>query len=255
MKLKGRTLNYWILGILSLVLTVLSYISQLSNPWLSSGLSNLATGFIASVIIYYLIEQIIEKNKKEEERKRKQICYRRLYYPLSRYMGFLKRLYNDTRNNPPDEIPETLSDMFDSEFIENCEMLDWSSDPDFISQRTWRDYIFFSNSTLIKDLNEILDMYSYALDTETINLIEDIIQSSFMYVSGSIMDNISSFILNFPVVGKIGNFFRAGDDFLKVISLIIQLVKEINPHIKHPITVDQSSFGLDSSWGTARLQE
>ena len=80
--------SYLFLIILAFLLSGLSFLLSILNgmEWFSAFISNIATGIVASLIIIFLIDKIIEGNKEKERVEMVRVAVRRLRFPIIGHM-------------------------------------------------------------------------------------------------------------------------------------------------------------------------
>lgn len=61
------TVEYIVLGFFALLSMGMSFFFYKTDPWISDALSNIGTGFVGSIVLYYLIERVQDKMQKKRE--------------------------------------------------------------------------------------------------------------------------------------------------------------------------------------------
>ena len=244
--------NYVVLFLIGTLLMSLSLGYNDTWQWASDALSNMATGFYGSIVVYYLIERSLERSKESEIFERQKIALTRVRQPLNVLLNFLLMIYKASRLRP-ETLPTRYDDLFTDEYFENIRFLDFEQDAPVVPKRSWMAY----SSQVYKDvkfqLDTIIDSYGFVIDTETIELLEQISNCS-----------IFALIRDFPALIQTDREHGYQRHYLmlngphellrEIIPSILQLLKKVNAIVENPIIIHQGFFRDDQSpkWGVNR---
>lgn len=151
----------------------LSFFSLTVWPWFSDTLSNIATAFFSSLVIYYLIEKSLEKSREEEKSKRKKIALTRIQEPLEHLLTFLLQIYKASKIKPA-ILPENYEDLFSEDYFESVRYLDFQQDAPVTPKRSWTVYSSETITDVHDQFDKIIDAYGFVLDNDIIENIEEI---------------------------------------------------------------------------------
>lgn len=165
--------NYVLLFLTGTVLMAISFDIRDIWSWGSDALSNIATGFYGSIIVYYLIEKRLEESHEEEIAERRRIALTRVRRPLQSLLNFLAQFYKAS-SNKPDPIPKTYTELFSEDYYENIRYLDFEQDAPVIPKRTWMTYSSEVVIQLKNQFDQVIDTYGLSLDPETLELLEKV---------------------------------------------------------------------------------
>lgn len=248
--------SYLFLIILASFLSILSFLleTKYKMEWFSAFVSNTATGIVASLIIIFLIDKIIERNKERERIEIVKIAIRRLRLPITGHMTLLVNLYKAAVQNKPLALPRTYEDTFTDVYYQEISSLDFSKDAPVIPKMDWFAYTYSEFRIFKQQIEDIVDTYSNFLDANIIDILERITESSFLH-----------FLLQarmVPQVDKQYGFERVytmlsgAEEILKEhISLMLQLIVFYNSYAVSPMELNQDIWRDDVSpkWGSSRV--
>ncbi len=166
-------INYVLLFLTGTILLGISFGIQDNWSWGSDALSNIATGFYGSIVVYYLIEKRLEEAHEEESTERRRIALTRVRRPLQSLLNFLAQFYK-AASNKPDPIPKTYTEIFSEGYFDNIRYLDFEQDAPVIPKRTWMTYSSEVVVRIKNQFDQVIDTYSSSFDPETLELLEKV---------------------------------------------------------------------------------
>ncbi|HCF29116.1 MAG TPA: hypothetical protein DEV81_18370, partial [Cyanobacteria bacterium UBA11049] len=159
-------------------------------------------------LVVFSVDRVIEIEQLKENNKRETVAFLQLRRPLVRHLYLLFNMFKASVQEKPDKNYQTISDLFDDVFFEQLAFLDFAKPaPVFISiEANWSDYLSRECSQFKEALNRTVEKYCLFLQPEMIDLIEEIINSPFIWL-----------VFQAPTIRKLG---RKSDDVLGSYNLL-----------------------------------
>jgi hypothetical protein len=228
----------WISYFVLTTLSAMSFIFYFKAPseskwdWVRNITVNLGTGIIVALLTALLIDAIINR-KQERERKRYELVgLQQLRIPLLHQFQLLFNIFKASVEIKPQNIYQNLRDLFDEDYFVQLAFFDFSKPAPIATPLQWFDYLSHECTKFRDALNRTVEKYSIYLDSETLDVIEQLINSSFI-----------SFILQAPAVREVDkrggfsrdyNFFAGsgmGDIVREYTSLFLKLMEYYNEQV------------------------
>jgi len=234
------------------MLMVISYVISKNWQWAGDALSNLATGFYGSIVVYYLVERSLEKSNERENIRRRKIAFNRIRRPLQDLLRFLWQLYKASRLKP-DILPSNYEELFSDDYFDSIRYLDFKQNAPVTPRRSWMQYTPQVTNRIQSQFETIIDTYGSFLDTETLEKLEQVYNCHlFPYFRG------------FPAIIQVDIQERFQRHYLMLngthemlredIKNILQLLELTNSLLDAPISLSQDFSRDDVSprWGVNR---
>ena len=241
------TVSYAILGILLFICVLVFLCNTPSTEWVSSFSGNLISELLGILLTVFLIDKVIEKNQENERKKYKEVAFRQLRGAIYKHLMLLANIFKASALTLPEKRKfENVREFFDDKFIEQIAYLDFSALAPVTPDRQWIDYLSEEFLNFKNSLGKTVEKYSMYLDSESLDLMEEVINSSSM-----------AFILQIPnayaLIKREGNQIRpdffgqstVGDTtFRNYINLFVDLVEVHNRYCAE----DKKIFIEDYIW-------
>lgn len=177
----------WIPSLILIILMVISLVIYGLIPPSWEGVRNfalnLAAGIVGTLLTVFLIDQVLrskeESEEKEKKRKYQEIALRHLRIPLINHLRMFTNILKAVSQSAPQKSYDSVHDLFDKDYFAKLELLDFSKDAPLLGYK-WSDYIARECSRFKESITRTLDRYSLYLDSDIVELMEQIINSSFM---------------------------------------------------------------------------
>ncbi len=231
---------------------LISFLINENWQWAGDALSNLATGFYGSIVVYYLVEHSLEKSKQSEKVLRQKIAFTRIRRPFQDLLRFLVQIYKASRARP-DILPQNYEELFSDDYFDSIRYLDFEQNAPVTPRRSWMQYSPQVTDRIQSQFETIIDAYGSFLDTETLERLEQLCSCfMFTYFRGfpSIIqtDIQQGFKRAYLMLNGPHELLRAD------IEIILQLLEESNSLLETPLSLNQDVFRDDIAphWGVNR---
>ncbi|MDD4778869.1 MAG: hypothetical protein PHV53_11360 [Fermentimonas sp.] len=211
-------------------------------------LSDLSLAYMASFIFFILVQYLPETKKRQ---KYQEIALRQLRIPLYVHARLFLYVYKSSVTEITNSNLDALEDLFNDSFYKEIRAFDVTKQAPLDSQKTWIEYIGQECLRFSNSLEKITDKYTYYLDSNIIEAIEELRNSHFMrfflgeaeirvYTIENCWVHIDNVLDSYK--GKNVSIFNASGelDIVKEhIEYFLSLVKIYNDtHQSKPIVVD-----------------
>lgn len=223
------TLSY--LGLIILFLAFVACSIRTPNEWWSGFFSNLGSEIFGILLTIFVVDRVIEANRAREIKQYRTVALQQLRLPLIHHLTVLINMIKASTTTVPANPSREVRDLFDDQYFDEIKFLDFSKESPVYGQSDW--FVYLSQEfTRFKDaLERTVEKYSLYLDPQSLNLIEQIINSHAM-----------AFIIQSPGIRNVDqkegyrrhyNLFE-GDGFTDLIreygDLFATLVEAYNKH-------------------------
>ncbi len=191
-KLKNyfRENNYIIaLTAVTVAVVIVHFLTNDISPqtWLKQFSSSLFITIAGIWITVLCIDQIIKKKEQREKDRLLNIAYLEISRALNFYLFKLDRIYKVSSKEKP-VFKETYNEMYNSDHFQeafiNCDFTKIAP----YQNCTWSHFIHSATKELIDTIDNIVNKYSFVIDSDTLSLLEYTKGSTFVLVSSQ-MDN------------------------------------------------------------------
>ncbi|MEW6497451.1 MAG: hypothetical protein AB1589_33860 [Cyanobacteriota bacterium] len=145
----------------------------------------MASEIMGIFLVVFSVDRVIEMEQIKEKNKREAVAFLQLRRPLIRHLYLLFNIFKASTEEKPDKTYQTISDLFDDVYFEQLAFLDFSKPaPVFMSidEANWSDYLYRECAQFKEALNRTVEKYCLFLQPEIIDLIEEIINSPFIWL-------------------------------------------------------------------------
>ena len=214
--------SYWILFLIFLasIFSLSSCInnwfvpSNICNLWLKDFSLNLTAELMGILLVLFSVNQTVRTNQEKEKRKFKEIAFRQLRYVLRKQIYLLFEIFKATVEVRPDRDYQTLADLFDDTYFNELKYLDLLTPAPMVTpqgdEMDWLDYLHSELLSLQSALGQVVDRYSFYLDSEVVDVMEELSDSVFVRFINSIWD-----AKNINAIGDRGDLLSACKDLLR----------------------------------------
>lgn len=184
--------SYIILLSLIIILILLYFINPYDTSWLHDFSLNLTTEIMGILLVVLLIDRVISINQENERQRCQKIAFQQLRIPLLNNFILLFNIFKSSVQVKPDKNYINVSDLFDDLYFDQITFFDFSKPAPVAPSTNWFNYLSKDCSEFKENINRTVDKYSFCLEPDVIDLMEEIINSSFI-----------SFILQAPSIPEI----------------------------------------------------
>ncbi|MBD1940136.1 hypothetical protein [Microcoleus sp. FACHB-68] len=162
------------------------------NLWLRDFLLNLNAEIIGILLVLFLVNRTVRANKENERKKFREIAFRPLKRVFYKQIILLFNMFKASVEVHPCKTYETLEDLFDETYFYELGFLDLLKPAPMLTPRgeeiDWLDYLFTECTSLSVALGKVVDRYSYYLDSEIVDLMEEVADAGFIRFISSIRE-------------------------------------------------------------------
>ncbi|HBL10382.1 MAG TPA: hypothetical protein DD379_03025 [Cyanobacteria bacterium UBA11162] len=154
------------------------------NSWIKSFSMEMASEIIGIFIVVFSIDRVIEIDQEKQRRKLESVAFLQLRRPLLRHFYLFFNMFKATITEKPDKVYQAVPDLFDNVFFEQLAFLDFDKSAPVLPslEATWSDYLSKECVQFKDSLNRTMEKYCLFLQPEIIELMEDIINSPFLWL-------------------------------------------------------------------------
>jgi hypothetical protein len=228
--------------------------TEYKTEWFSAFISNTATGIVASLIIIFFVDKIIERNKERERVAIIRVAIRRLRLPIIWHMTLLVNMYKAAVQNKPSPLPTTYKDTFADAYYKGISFLDFSKDAPVALRMNWFTYTDSEVMMFKQKLEQLVDTYSAFLDTKLIDILEKITESLFLNFLAQAKFTPS--IDRQYGVKRVYAMLSGMEEIVKEhVSLMLQLIECYNSYADLAMELNQDVWRDDVApqWGSSRI--
>lgn len=245
---------YLLLILFATILTGFCFIYK--DEWVGAYLSNIAGGLFGSLLLIFLVDKIIERNRENERRQNVKIALGRLRFPIKDHMSLLCDIYKAATQSKPRSLPTTFEGTFTDDYYREISLLDFTKDAGWALKTDWFTRLDLETKILKDKLEQVIEAYAIFLDVALKNILERIINSSFVRFVPQIrmllkIDRQHQFKRAYYTM-----FAGMENDVKEHVSNMLELIKYFNAHADPPpIQLIQGQWSDLSSptWGSGRF--
>lgn len=213
-------ISYVILGIICLACFAY-FLSHSDQDSLKSITLHLSTGIFVVLLTIFLIDYINSRSQEKERKKYQSVALQQLEIPLTHQLYLLFYIFKSSLETKPQKIYRNVRDLFDDNFFDHLAFFDFSKKAPIYGPvfggTQWFDYISHDCKEFVDSLNHTVAKYSLYLDSEIVEIMEQIINSLFI-----------SLVLKAPVMREIAKNegFKQGSGNLFAAPGVLECVHE-----------------------------
>lgn len=174
----------YVILLLCLVGTLAGYIYGTASQtnWVAEPSLNIGANVLGILLTVVLIDTVIRRNENRERSRIRRIAFQQLRRPLLRHLQVLYGMYKASAARPPEVRSADIRGLFDDCYFAELAFLDFSKPAPVSSPLPlqWFDYLSMTASEFKGDLGRTVDRYALFLDGESVELIESLINSTFI---------------------------------------------------------------------------
>lgn len=247
--------SYVILGIIVILLSGFSFLCGTIDEaeWVSSYLSNIATGVLGSLIIVFFLDKIVEREREKQRHRIVRMALKRLKGPIYWYMELLCHLFKAAAQNKPSFLPSTFEEVFTDSYYREISFLDFSKNAPTEPKIDWFNHVHLEATSFRRRLEQVEDMYSGSLEVDLFEILEKVVNSGFLKLLITVREA--------PVIAakykkKIDPKVLSGAEHImrEHVTLMLKLVKYYNSKADSPIRLNRNIWNDDVApqWGSGR---
>ncbi|MGF1495553.1 MAG: hypothetical protein ACFB8W_01830 [Elainellaceae cyanobacterium] len=182
---KGSLRNTYLILTALLVLCFVLRFTVHEASWLKGFSLDVAAEIVGILLVVFSVDRVIDAEREQERRKLEAVAFQQMRKPLLRHLSGLLNLMQAARGKQviSGEPGRSLDELFDPEAIQRVAQFNLNQPAaiagfDHIS---WLDYLLRECLQFRESLNRTVEKYSLFLQPEVIDLIEEMINSSFLW--------------------------------------------------------------------------
>jgi len=158
------------------------YSARRGPDWLKDVSLNVGTEVLGILLTVLLIDAVIRRKDQAERDRVVKVAFVQLRIGLQQHVGVLQSMYKASISHPPHNLPKTLNELFGPDYFVQVAFLDFSKPAPLASVKPlqWFDYLHMEMEQFKATLTRTLEKYAVCLDPNTVELLEEIIASSFI---------------------------------------------------------------------------
>lgn len=209
------------------------FTSTPQEVWLSNLSGNLVAEIFGILLTVVIVDRIIEAKQEKERQKFKQVAFQQLRIPLVNHFQMLFNIYKASVTSKPSNNYENLRDFFNDDYFNEIAFYDFTKPNSTSTGFSGFDYLPREFKEFKQTLNKTIDKYGFYLNSDTVDTIEQLINSSLT----SFISKIQSILQIDQTEGykRNYNFFNSQATRNMVIehtNFFIKLVEESNRFMK-----------------------
>ena len=153
-----------------------------SIEWLKDLSLNLGTEVTGIFLTVFLIDAAIRRNEAAERQRVKRVAFQQLRVSLIRHLHMLHGMYKAATTSLPESKPVAVADLFTDSYFAQLGFLDFAKPAPVASAvpQQWMDYLRTETENFKAALGRTLEKYAVFLDGETVELLEELLASSYL---------------------------------------------------------------------------
>ncbi len=141
---------------------------------------NLGTEILGILLTVALIDRVIRSNEKAERERYRAIAIKQLRIPLLHHLDVLLNIFKASIQSPPEKSYANVSELFDDDYFSQIGLLDFAKQAPVMGGIQWFEYLSYEFSKFKDGLGRTIEKYAPYLDSDSIDLMEQILNSSFL---------------------------------------------------------------------------
>jgi hypothetical protein len=167
------------------------HVSRICSLWLKDFSLNLTAELVGILLVVFSVNKAVTFRQQQENNKFKEIAFRQLRFVLTKQLYLLLEMFQTTKECPDDMNYQSLPDFLqdDAYFlgVHRLNLLDLApvltSDGE---KMDWLDYLHSELLNLKSAINQVVDRYSFYLDSEVVDLMENLSDAVFIRFISSV---------------------------------------------------------------------
>lgn len=165
---------------------------NICDLWLQDFLINLVAEVLGILLVVFSITRTVQQNREREKKKFREIAFRQLRFVLRKQVSLLFEMYKASCRERPETDYESLPDLFTDRYYEDVQNLDlFKMSPVLTPQgkkMDWLDYLSYECSNLRNALGRVVDRYSFNLDSNVVDALEEVSDAAFIRFISSVWE-------------------------------------------------------------------
>ncbi len=146
--------------------------------WREALLANICAGFLLAYVVVVFVDSALEEERVKERAKVRAIALSLLQRPVNRQLGLLAHWYKVASNKPFEQLPSSYEDLFAEDFYQTLRCIDLYAKAPALPTQNWLTYSHREFDRFRRDVQSVLDRYAVFLESDTIELLERLADSS-----------------------------------------------------------------------------
>ncbi|MCT7953637.1 hypothetical protein [Laspinema palackyanum] len=243
----------YILLFLILFLSIFSSYSCINGLWIDREmcgvwLEELSINLIAEVtgilLVLFSVNKTVRESREKEKNKFKEIAFRQLKFTIRKQIYLFFEILKASTPQKPDKPYKKLEDLFDETYFREVQNLDLLTMAPVLTPAgepmDWLDYLVSESLNLRTALGRVVDRYAFYLESEVVDLMEEMTDASFIRFLTSLWEAKR---LN-GLTSKGDLLFACEDMFREYADSLVKLVKFYNENVTsdRQIIIDEQQW-------------
>lgn len=162
------------------------------DEWLQELSINLVAETTGILMVLFSVNKTVRENREKEKSKFKQIAFRQLRFVLRKQIYLFFEMFKASVKAKPEKDYQTLADLFDDTFFDEVHYLDLLKMAPILNSEgekiDWLDYLVAECHSLKQALEKVVDRYAVYLESDIVDLMEEITDAPFIRFITSIWE-------------------------------------------------------------------
>ncbi len=243
----------YLLLFLMLFLSIFSSYSCINGFWIDHEicgiwLEELSINLIAEVtgilLVLFSVNKTVRENREKEKTKFKEIAFRGLKLTITKQIYLFFEVLKASTPQKPDKTYKKLEDLFDDTYFREVQNLDLLTRAPILTPSgepmDWLDYLVYESLNLRTSLGRVVDRYAFYLESEVVDLMEEMTDASFIRFLTSLWE--AKRVNGLTSKGDL--LFACEEMFREYADSLVKLVKFYNENVTsdRQIIIDEQQW-------------
>lgn len=169
-----------ILVLISIASIFLFIWQPFNGEWQGSIFSNIGTETLGVLITIIFLDAYITSREQNKKNERQCSFLKTLRQPVLRHLSLLSNIYKATRQEEGNKGKISVSDFFNDDYYSHIILLDLAKPAPVFPEMKWCHYLATEVKKYFDELDNFLDKYSFEMDLECLQMIENIKSNSWL---------------------------------------------------------------------------
>ncbi|MCT7971495.1 hypothetical protein [Laspinema olomoucense] len=217
---------------------------EICRVWLKELSINLIAEVTGILLVLFSVNKAVRESREKEKNKFKEIAFRQLKFTIRKQIYLFFEILKASTPQKPDKTYKRLEDLFDDTYFKEVQNLDLLTRAPVLTPAgepmDWLDYLVYESLNLRSALGRVVDRYAFYLESEVVDLMEEMTDASFIRFLTSLweakrLDGLTS---------KGDLLFACEDMFREYADSLVKLVKFYNENVTRDrqIIIDEQQW-------------
>lgn len=153
------------ISVISFIIYLASFV-LLNNQHIRTWFSRLTAATFGSYLTAIVVDYSFREQERKEKERIKNIALQEFRSPLAAHLNLLTKWYTASRSEKPEEMPSSWGELFQDDFPETIENLDFSASAPAVKKQNWLAYSMDETQEFKQQINGISTKYGYTMDSD-----------------------------------------------------------------------------------------